>query len=159
MSSPIEYAIVRDLQAALQAATVAGGYYYTIAATAVKLDPNHDAEDMVKPSGPRPFVLIEVLPDEWDYSKQNEAILVQKLALHWTHDSDPTVDEDMLLVYFRGCADVEKAITQDITRGGRAVDTKITARTPVIAAEGGKAWATLNVDIRTHREYGVPSEA
>lgn len=159
MSDPIEYTIVRNLQTALQAVTVAGGYHYTIAATAVKLDPNHNAEAMVAPDGPRPFALIEILRDEWTYDPANEAAITTQCLVHWTHDTDPTVDTSLLQTYFNGCADVEKAITQDITRGGLAVDTKITARTHVPTDAAGKTWATLEIAIKHYREYGVPNGA
>ena len=159
MSDPIEYAIVRNVQAAIGAATVAGGYHYAIAATAVKLDPNHEAEEMVAPDGPRPFVLIEVLRDAWQYNPANEAIITTSLLVHWTHDTDPTVDTSLLKTYFNGCADVERAITQDISRGGLAVDTRITGRTHVITDAAGKTWATLDVEIRHYRNYGAPDGA
>ena len=159
MSDPVEYTIVRNLQAAIGAATVAGGYHYAIAATAVKLDPNHESEGMVAPDGPRPFALIEVLADTWAYNPANEAILTTKLQVHWTHDTDPTDDRSLLLTYFSGCADVERAITQDITRGGLAVDTRITGRTHVPTDAAGKTWATLDVEIRHYRDYGAPDGA
>ena len=159
MSEPIEYLIVRDVQAALQAATVAGGYHYTIAAAAVKLDPNHEVEALVAPDGPRPYVLIEVSPDEWQYVPSNDVTLVTKLNVHWVHDTDPTADEDLLLRYYRGCADVERALMQDISRGGRAVDTRITSRTPGRDTDSAQVWATLAVEIHQVRTCGAPDGA
>lgn len=159
MSEPIEYLIVRDVQAALQAATVAGGYHYGIALAAVKLDPNHEAEEMVAPDGPRPYVLIEVLPDAWQYAPSNDATLATKLNIHWVHETDPTRDEDLLRRYYRGCADVERALMQDISRGGRAVDTRITSRACGQETDGAQVWATLTVEIHQVRTCGAPDGA
>src|SRR6266542_3463204 len=126
-TEPIEYQIVLDVQAALKNIAVANGYYFDVAALEVKLDPNHDVESLIKPDGPRPFLIVEVRPDEqWEYtSKPNIATFPLPLTIHWVSDTVPTVDESRLQTYFRGCADVEKAIAQDVTRGGRARDTLI----------------------------------
>ena len=159
MPEPIEYLIVRDVQTALLAATVAGGYHYGIAATAVKLDPNHKAEELVAPAGPRPYVLIEVLPDEWQYAPSNDATLATKLNVHWVHDTDPTADEDLLHRFYKGCADVERALTQDISRGGRAVDTRITSRACGRETDSAQVWATVAVEIHQVRTCGAPNGA
>lgn len=158
MSDPIEYTIVRHLQAALGAMTVAGGYHYAVAAVVVKLDPNHDVEALVPPDGPRPFVLIQLAPERWAYQKANRIGLGLAVLIHWVGEATLTADESRMLTYFRGCADVERAIAVDISRGGLAVDTKITKRTcdESPGNTGARVWAILDVEIPLYRTYGAP---
>lgn len=158
--TPIAYAIVKDVQTALRAMSVAGGYYYGVASDAVKLDPETDVEDMTAPNGPRPCVLIETgaLDHNFTNSRSGEANVTLPLTIHWFHDADRTSDDALLQTFFRGCADVEKALTQDITRGGRAVDTRITSCDLVPVSNSGICWAAIKVDIHGWRAYGAPSE-
>lgn len=167
MPEPIEYRILLNLQAALAAMTVAGGYYFTVGATAVKLDPNSDVESLIEPSGPRPFVLIEVRKERWEYFPANEVRLVLPFTVHWIPDF-PTagVDASLPQMYFRGCADVEKAIAvdpgrgtyPDASQGSLAIDTRITGRRMrEIENDSSIAWAMVDIDIPLRRTFGVPS--
>lgn len=157
MAEPLELQIVQSVQAALQAISVAGGYYYDVVASAVKLDPNQAVEDLIAPAGPRPFVIVEVKPDgEWVYEPSNRLRLVQKLTLHWVSASTPTDDTSRLQTFYRGCADVERSIAADHSRGGLAVDTRITGRTLDLAVDGAQVWASIDVDVLSRRTYGAP---
>lgn len=157
MPEPSEYLIVRNLQTALLAIAVASGYHFGVAALTVKLDPNHDVESLIAPDGPRPFVIIEVKPDTWEYTHANRiARLVLPMTIHWVSDSDPTVDESRLQTYFQGCSDVERAIAKDISRGGLAIDTRILTRTYDTVVDGKQIWAQVHIEISTKRIYGQP---
>jgi hypothetical protein len=156
MPEPNEYQIVLNLQTALLAITVVGGYHYDVAALAVKLDPNQDVEALLAPAGPRPFVVLEVKPERWEYFPASQLRLVLPVTIYWVHDSDPTVDLSRLRTYLRGCADVERAIAVDITRGGRAVDTRIVKRTHDAIGDGAQVWAVVDTEIITHRTFGAP---
>jgi hypothetical protein len=159
--TPIAYAIVQDVQAALQAMTVAGGYFYTVPSGAVKLDPEHQVEARELPDGLRPFILIELSPLAMEFSdaRGGEVVVTQPLVVHWCQDIDSTDDNALLQTFLRGCADVERALTQDITRGGRAVDTRVTGCELKRVADGSGVWADVAVDIRGWRTYGVPTES
>lgn len=156
MADPKEYTLVRNLQTALGSMTVATGYHYAVAVTVVKLDPDHGVESLIAPDGARPFVIIEVKPDVWTYEAAGRARIVMPIAIHWVSDSTATSDESRLLEYLRGCADVERAVTRDITRGGIAVDTKIVKRTFDTAVDGTQVWAIIDVEVLLHRVYGSP---
>ena len=151
-----EYLIVRHLQSALQQITVASGYHYDVAAIAVKLDPNHAVETLLAPAGPRPFVLIEVKPDRWDYFPSMQVRIVMPITLHWVSEAQPLDDESRMQLYFRGCADVERAIMADISRGGNATDTRVLTRVLDTTNEGTQAWARIDTEIRVNRRYGSP---
>lgn len=156
MTEPKEFLIVQSVQAALQAIKVSSGAYYTVAASAVKLDPNASIEDLIRPDGPRPFVLIELKPDVWEYSPANQTTLTLPMVVHWISDSTPTDDASRLKTYLRGCADVEKALAVDIARGGLAVDTRITERSMDLSMAGAQVWAQIGIQIRSHRTVGEP---
>lgn len=157
MPEPIDLQIVQHLQAALGAMRVADGYHFDVAATAVKLDPNHQVEDLIAPTGPRPFVILELTPDEgWEYQPAEQLHLALRVTIHWVSDSTPTDDNSRLQTYLRGCADVERAIAQDVTRGGLAVDTRIVKRLYDTAVDGAQVWAQIDVEITLYRQYGAP---
>jgi hypothetical protein len=154
---PIEYQSVRNLQAALLAMTVVGGYHYDMNRVAVKLDPNQNIQDFILPDGPRPMMVVELGEETWDYEGARRLKLLQKLILHWINTSDATIDEDKLHVFFNGCADVERAITQDITRGGLVTDTKIRSRVlDQPPHDGSQVWAKVGIELLSHRTYGAP---
>lgn len=157
MSEPIEYQIVRNLQSALQAISVAEGYHHDVAALAVKLDPNHDVDTLVGDTKLRPFVVLEVQPDKFQYSEHGGSLLVvMPFLVHGVQDTDPTVDESGLNTYFRLCADVEQAIAIDVTRGGLAHETVIRQR-ELHGINGREVWALVRGEVRVRRTYGRPN--
>lgn len=156
-ADPREYQIIRNLQAALQAISVAGGYHFDVTAVAVKLDPNHKVEDLIAPDGPRPFIIVELTAERWQYFPASELKLVVPVTIHWVSDSVPTVDESRMQTYFKGCADVEQAIALDTGRGGLATDTRIVRRTFDTAVDGSQVWALLDAAITVNRTYGQPN--
>lgn len=157
MPEPNEYLALRNLQAALQGISVAGGYYYDVAEVAVKLDPNSRIEDFVPPEGARPFILIDVQPDAFtDFSSRpTRCKITMPVHLYWINESESTVDESFLLTYFRGCADVEKAIVPNPQRGGYAFETRIVSR--MYVAKGSQVWARVEANLIFGRTYGQPS--
>lgn len=160
-STPIAYAIVKDAQAALQAIAVTAGDFYDVDADAVKLDPEHEVESRVAPDGPRPFIVIEpgALAMAFMDARAGEVKTTLPLTVHWVHEIDPTDDDALLQTFFRGCADVERALTQDITRGGRAVDTRITVCELTPIGDSALVWAEIKVEISSWRTHGAPTES
>lgn len=157
MPEPIDYRILLNLQAALAAIAVAGGYHYTVAATAVKLDPNHGVEELIAPDGPRPFIILELTHETWEYVRSNDARVTLRPTVHWVSDSTPANDESRLQTFLRGCADVEMAIAVDVARGALAVDTKIVKRTFETAVDGAQVWAMVDLEIPFYKVYGQPN--
>ena len=158
MLEPTEYRILANLQAALQQITVGGGYHYDVHGTAVKLDPNQDVEALIEPGAPRPFIVIEVLAEDWDYFDKPDGLLLSlPMTIHWVHDTSPDQDVSRMQTYFRGCADVEKAITVDRGRGGLATETLIRKRAFEAAVDGSQVWAMVDITIKLYRTYGQPN--
>lgn len=158
MTEPLEFRIVQNLQTALRSISVANGYHHDIAPLAVKLDPNHDVESLIGDQALRPFLMLELLPDKYDYSEASagHVLLLIPFVIHAVNDTDPTDDDEMLKTYQRLCADVEQAIAEDITRGDLATDTRIFSR-ELHEIEGQRVWAILTGEIREHRKYGAPN--
>lgn len=158
MNEPLEFRIVQNLQTALRSISVANGYHHDIENLAVKLDPNHEVETIVGDQPLRPFLILELLPDRYDYSEASAGyvLLLMPFRVHAVNDTDPTDDDDMLKTYHRLCADVEQAIAIDETRGDLATDTRIFER-GLHEQEGQRVWAILTGEIREHRKYGAPN--
>lgn len=156
MADPIDYLIVRDLQTALRGIAVSSGYHSTVAAVAVKLDPDQDVESLILPDGQRPLAILAVAPEAWDYAPANQVHITWPITVHWIADSDPTDDTSRMHAYLCGCADVERAIAIDSSRGGRAVDTRILKRAMDGSIGGAAVWAVIELEVSFHRTFGAP---
>ena len=157
-ADPIEFRIVQHLQTALLAISMAGGYHHDVTALAVKLDPDQNVEALIAPDGPRPFLVLDPQPETWDYAEMpNMVHLVFPVTVHWIGAAVPDDDDSRLQSFFRGCADIEQAITQDGERGGLAVGTRIVKRTLDLAVGGTQVWALVDLEIHVRRTFGQPN--
>lgn len=159
MAEPLDYQIVLNLQTALLAISVASGYHYDMPPGAVKLDPDHDVEALIAPTGPRPFMVFDFPDEDWKYQPSMRVELVLPIRLLWVHESDPTVDNSMQHVYRKGLADVERALAPLLPNGplqGLATDLRIVNRQRDLG-HGAQVWALIDVDIKLYRTYGQPN--
>lgn len=167
MAEPIESRIFTHLKASIAALSVATGAYYTVQDSAVLLDPDQDAAALVAEGAARPFVIIETRAEDWTYHPSGEVRLTMPATIHWVHDPANAADaeigvpsvlsgDERMCVYWRGCADVERALASDTSRGGNAVDTRITNRTWQAAPFGGGqlVWAEISVEMIVYRGFG-----
>lgn len=171
MPEPIEYRIIRHVQATLQAVRAAEGFFYSLPGVGVKFDPNINVEQLVDTAqGLRPFCLIQVAPETWQYSPASQIKLRMPVTVHWLHDAhaleealvgepSPPRDEDRVKLYFRGCADVEQALAVDSGRGGLATDTRIGKRTMNPEIDSQLVHAMVDLEILVHRTFGQPNGA
>ena len=160
MPEPIEYQILTALQTALAAIAVGSGYHYTLAGSAVKLDPNQAVESLIAPGGPRPFICIEVLPHRWEYFPASQVRLVLPWRLHWIHESDATADASRMQTYFRGVADLERAVgpktNGTIWHGALASGATISKAAFESEVDGSQVWAMVDLEIIVNRTFGQP---
>lgn len=156
MNEPLEFRIVQDLQTALRSISVANGYYHDVENLAVKLDPNHDVESLIGDQAQRPFLILELPADKFNYSGSGQIILSMPFIIHAVNDTDPTDDDDMLRTYMRLCADVEQAIAIEDSRSQLVFSIKINNR-EIYKLDGQRLWAMLTGEIREHRTYGEPN--
>lgn len=158
MPAPIDFLILANLQQALQTIAVGDGYHFDVRGTAVKMDPNQNVEELVELDDPmRPFIAIEVLPLVFEYQPAKRVKVRRPVKVHWVKESRPERDEDLLETFARGCADVEKAIAVDITRGGHAIDTRITGATLNRDEDGSEVWVEIDAEVQLIRTYGEPN--
>jgi hypothetical protein len=154
---PLKFRIVQSLQTALRAISIAGGYHYDVASLAVKLDPDSAIEAVRASGGLRPMVLLQVDAERREYQPANELREILPVVVHWVLVSAAADDDSRMRTFFRGCADVEQAISVDIGRGGLAIDTRIVKCINNDDIEGSQVWAQIEVEIQLYRQYGRPN--
>lgn len=152
----VGFSVIKNLQEALQAISVAGGYHYDVEAVAVKLDPNQDVEALIGDDAKRPFLVIEVHPSVFTYQAARRVSVETPVTIHAVHDSEATDDDSWLQTFMRLCADVEKAIAIDIRRGGLAT-IHVVEGCEFQTFGGSQVWAMVKTRIRLERVYGTPS--
>ena len=157
MPEPISFRIVQDLQTALRAIAIADGYFYDVESVAVKLDPNSAISAIQAPNAPRPLLLIQVDPERREYQPANEVRMVLPVVINWVSESDATDDDSRMQTFFRGCADVEQAIAQDLSRGGLVIDTRIVRCINNDDIDGSQVWAQIEIEMPLFRQYGRPN--
>lgn len=156
VDEPLEFRIVQNLQTALRNISVANGYHHDFQALAVKLDPNQDVESLIGDEALRPFLILALSPDSYEYFPAEQIRLLMPFVIHAVDNTDPTDDDSKLKNYLRLCADVETAIAIDSTRGELATDTRIFER-EMHEFDGQQVWAMVKGEIREHRTYGAPN--
>lgn len=157
MSEPAAFVILKNLQSALLAISVETGYHFGLAAMAVKLDPNCDIESLLAPDGPRPFVILQVKPDQRNYRPSMRMTQMLPLTVHWISDSVPTDDDSRMQTFFRGCADVEQAVALAFRLGRLGTKTTIVQQSFDTACDGSQVWAMSDLEVEIHRTYGAPN--
>lgn len=155
MAEPIEFQIVQNVQAVLQAISVANGYFYDVRGTGVKLNPDYDVEALVAEDAARPWITLEVTPEGWTFQPSNRVTLEMPMRVHWFNDDDQCSDEDLLRMCYRAYSDIEKAVSADHSRGGLAVDTRIVTR--FAAFQGSAVWVAVDLAVKVIRTYGEAS--
>lgn len=173
MTEPLEYQIMQALQARFQQIRVSDGYFYGVDDAAVLLDPDAAVDALMQGDDEgrkvRPFIILEPLDGEqWEYQPANQLKLVVPLAVHWVHTAvpldalvngvpRPPTDFERLRTFWRGCADIEKALNRsnDPGLGGLATDVRIVDRKwNSDAAVGQDVWAQLTLHVHARREFG-----
>lgn len=145
-----------NLQAVLLAMSVATGYYHDMRDGAVKLDANADVETLIGETQIRPFIVLDVQPETRSYSPAKIVELVTPVNIFWIHEPPDPDDVTRMRTFFRGCADVERAIAKDITRGSLAIDTLIVDRTLDHTIDSAQVVAVIRTTMKRRRQYGSP---
>jgi hypothetical protein len=155
LPEPNEYQMVLNLQAALLAIAVASGYYHDLSPTAVRLDANANIEELIGENQVRPFVLINVLPETRTYSPAMRVDIATPIEIHFVNEPPDPDDATRLREFFRARADIERAVTRDITRGGTAIDTKILDNSLEQVDGTSLVWTKTQLRVLSRRVYGA----
>jgi hypothetical protein len=163
-ADPIEFRIVKSLQAALRLIATSGGYHYTVQGLAVKLDPEHEIEKLIPgadpPFGPpRPFFVLDMTGnDAFEYPERSGRVRrVMPVTVFAIHDSDPTDDDSKLEVFNRLCADIETALVASGSHGGLSMGVTLRSRR-MHDREGQEILAQVSGEVPLHRRYGFPND-
>ncbi|MCP4200650.1 MAG: hypothetical protein GY769_01790 [bacterium] len=156
MPEPLEYQIIKDLQESLRAISIVSGFFHDVNRVAVKLDADAKIEELIGSSGLRPFIILEIETEIFQHFPSEQLRLRMPFTVHFVNDTDPTEDDDLLRSHLRASADIEKAISVDITRGKLAHETKIVGREKR-DYEGQLIWSLISIEILNNRTYGEPN--
>lgn len=157
MSTPVLLAIVLNLQTALQGIAQAAGYFNTVKATSVVLDP---VALLTVPATEVPFIVVghhQVAVSRTWTSRPNAFQDVTRFTLQTRFDAPGTDVARKVTAYTQWIADIEVAVAADITRGGVALDTKVEQAQPYFGLPNENiCYAEIPIEIRWQRLYGKP---
>ena len=161
MADPIDFLIIKNMQAALQAISKSAGYHHDISAVAVKLDKRHNVEERIPeanaPIGPpRPFIVLEVQTDDFEYHHSGQLLQSMPFSVLFVDDTDAQDDDARIKKHLTACADIETALTIDHQRGGKAIDTRLLGR-ELSDDDSSTVRTIVSGEVRLHRTYGAPN--
>jgi len=155
--------VLESICAAIRTMTIAGGYRWDVTRDSVRADP-------VNPLGVaasrRPFFLVELSPPE-DSGTQDYGVrefepadqLTEVFPVFITVVADADGDDILTRKIATGEAlakDLEKVLTQDITRGGLCSDTRVMSPR-ILPGLGDDSTVVLvqRLECRLHRTHGA----
>lgn len=158
MTVPIGLAVVLNLQAALQGIARSAGYFNDVKATSVVLDPQ--ALDAM-PTTEMPFIVLDVEENGTTvYSGISKPNAIQN---HWTIPLLARVDAEggdtsqKRRAAWQFHADVEKALTVDLQRGGLAQYTYLNWPQFYFGLPSEiEVYVKIPIEIHLQRSYGNP---
>ena len=105
-----------------------------------------------------PFFIVEVSPNRGiEYFPASQLLELIPIDITAAHDAEPLVATSRLSRFQQLCADIEKAVTVDVTRGGRVVDTLIRDKQMGMMVGGQRVIAVVQLELRLYRTYGAPN--
>lgn len=148
--------VLESLCAAVRGVRVAAGYHYDFEDESVQTDP---VDPLAIEHGRRPFCVIEPSPTgAREFEPANALKEFFRVQLTVVFDAEQTglstrktaAAETML-------ADLERALTQDLERGGICSDTRVLVPEILVALGQSDTIVVIQeVECRIHREHGVP---
>ena len=156
----VHLAILQDLQAAVRGINGPPTYHFTVKAASVVLDPGVQITNV--PSTELPYVVIE--PDSRGTFTYLPSMRVREafhVLLTARADAPTGLDTSRKVTTWESLqADLEVAVTRDITRGGHAIDTRIVQVEPACDAGAGvMTLVRMLLRIALIRTYGQPAVA
>lgn len=159
MAASREERIVLNVQSALQSIGPANGDTLTVDAAAVSVNPDDFTPDLIIGAlqyNPAILVLVDngrqILHSGG--MQQREDVPLSIIAAADVDPQDPTAKLTMIQTLH---ADLERALTRDVTRGGLATDTRIDDKQADAPTGSPRVLAIQTVLVRVHRTYGDPN--
>ncbi len=147
--------IIEALQAALRAIS-GGDYHYPLTdASQVTVDPGMQLLGPVLSD--LPLYVLETTPDgSKTYQPAKQILEVVRVNIHARYDADPVHPASKLAVFENLKADMERALTVDITLGGLVCDVRLLTAAEFVGMGSPVVIVTQPVEARFSRTYGSP---
>jgi hypothetical protein len=157
MPESIRYRILLNLQAALQAISIAGGYFYDVADEGVSIDPTVNLLTAA-PLEADPFFV--VMPELGATRRYQPAFQIRDELVFSINARKDMTDQysrvERPLIWERLAADVEKAVRVDPSRGGLVMDTLLGEPQPFVGVGSPAVLLVNTVRMPIHRTFGDP---
>lgn len=159
MSTPAIHQIVLSMQTALRAIQQSSGYNYSILSTSVLVDPSNI---VTAPLTETPVMVLghRIEPVDRDF-KGTKPTSVQdrwRITIEAIVDVENDLDDNSkkMAARFRLAQDVEKALTQDLQRGGLALYTYVMQDSayPDVDSQN-RFYMEIPVEVLMQRTYGI----
>lgn len=149
--------IVEAVQAALR--NIAGAaYHYPLGdpASQVSVDPTENL--LTRNGADLPFYVIEPTPDgSREFYPAMQLKSEFEINVQGRKDAETADQAAKLATWENMAADLEVALTQDVTLGGLCYDVRLGEPRPFVGVGSNIVILVQPVTIRVHREYGVPT--
>ena len=155
-SDPLRLALIQHVVTTIRGINGASQYHYAVKANSVITDLTMSAPNW--PVTELPLFLVE--PTNQGSRLYMPAVRIKdsvQLLVTAFHNIDGTAPDRKTTANEYLIADLEVALTQDITRGGRAIDTRLGEPQPFMdMGSSGGCGVIVPLDIRVIRTYGNP---
>lgn len=152
---PVRLRVLLSLQTALASMSVATGYHWDVSASAVTLDYRNLSTAVTLPA----FVVAQAGDDTREFLPANRIKDQFRVMVFGRVDAKGLSDQNRRVTAFEYlAADIERAFSAEITRGGLAVDTRVQPpREPFIEMDPvNSVYIEQPVEIILRRMYGRP---
>lgn len=147
--------IVEAIRTKLQAISGGNYHYPLVDGSQVTVDPGLHILGEI--TSDLPVYVIETTPEGTKlYQPMEQLLEIFVINIHARYDADPIDPSSKLAVLENLKADMERALTVDITLGGLAVDVRLQTAADFVGMGSPVVIVTQPVEIRLYRQYGVP---
>lgn len=158
MSAPVLLSIVLNMQAAIQAIAVSGGYFYDVKATSVILNPKPLA---AVPTTEVPFLIVghrvDAVLRNFTGSRPVSIQDRWRVVIEGRIDAPADDTASKLTAFSNFTADLEKALLVDPQRGGLALYTYVQQPIPYMGDDSqSQLYFEQPVEVLLQRAYGSP---
>lgn len=156
MMEPLRLRLLHSLATALRGIRQADGYYYTVKPESVMLDP---VNILTVAATALPVFLVEPSTEGVrTYQPANRLEYAFFASITARVEADSLGASRKTEAWERLLADIERALTRDITREGLAIDTRLGEPTPLSTIGPDSMVLVLQpVELRHVRVYGEPA--
>lgn len=160
-SDPLRVQVLEAVQTKLRGINGNPTYFNTVKSTSVVLDPGVGPNMLLVPATELPYFIVEVTPSGSKFympsMRMKEDFQIAVIARNDVATNLGTNLTRRMETWEQLIADIEVALTRDISLGGLAVDVRLQTPTPAFDMSASPSVVVVQpVVIRLIREYGKP---